>query len=145
MAVGDEDVTVLPDHDVSWRVEMVSPSPGLSGGSEAQQQLASRAELDRLVPPGAFGGALLGDRIGHPDVAISIYIDAMRPDDRSASEAIDGVPIHVELHDRIEVRVQALVAEPLHGRRIAANHRPEVPAVRVHLQIPSRTHRPAGR
>ena len=108
---------------------MVSPSPGLAGGPEPHQQLASRAEFDHLMPPGAFGRALLGDRIGDPDVAVPVDIDAMGPDDRPAPEAIDGVPVHVELHDRIEVRIQALVAEPRHGGRIAANHRPEVSAV----------------
>ena len=70
-------------------------------------------------------------RIGHPYVAVGVHIDAVRPNEHAAAEALDRLAgLQTEFHHHVQIRVKTLIAEPL-WTGVAANDRPNVLAVGV--------------
>ena len=51
--------------------------------SQTHQDLALRAELEHLVP---LGAGLISNRVGHPDVAIAIDMEAVRQHEESGAK-----------------------------------------------------------
>ena len=112
--------------------------PLFSGRAEGHQHLACRAEFDDMVAPVVTcGNVAVAHGVGHPDVAVCVHVDSMRPDEHAAAEGIDQVSVRIELRDRRQVRVEALGSELL-GPGIAADDGPDVPSVGVdrHLADP---------
>ena len=113
------------DDDVARGGEVVGPAPLLSRRAERHQHLPGRAELDDDVTAFvALRDAVGRDRVGHPDVAVPVDVDAVRPDEHAAAEALHDLAVGAELHDRIGLRVAALVAEPRRDLPGARSARP---------------------
>ena len=145
--VGDEDVAVRRHGDVAWRTEVIGPATGLSGCAQRHQHLAVRAELDDLLPAFvALGRPVLGDCVRHPDIAVAIHVEPMRPDEHSAAEALHDLAVRTELDDRIRPGVAAFVAEPRWILQPIASHdRPDVSTVGIDHDLADGAHRPAVR
>ena len=75
VAVGDEDVAVGRGHHVGRLVEMRRAAAGDAGRAEPHQHLAVGRQLDDLMP---FRAVLARLRVGHPDVAVAIDVQAVR-------------------------------------------------------------------
>jgi hypothetical protein len=143
VSVGDEDVTFRRDRDVTWCSEVIGSAALFAECAQRHQHLAGRTELDHdlaaLVP---LRRPVHRHRVGHPDVALAIDIDAVRPDEHAAAKAGHDLAVRAELHNRVGLRVAALVAEA--GRileAVAANHRPDMAAVAIDRHFPHRPHR----
>ena len=119
--LGHEDRTVGRDEHVV-RLEQVPRFACAAGGAEREQQLARRAELENLVTD--LRDRRRGERrrrvatraawrivlaVGHPDVAVSIDMDAMGEHHESGAEAGDHPARGVELHHRVAGRAEAAV------------------------------------
>src|SRR5262245_5047884 len=80
MSVRDEDVAIGRGDDIRWLIESVRPVAGDSSLAERHQDLSARTELDDdVASPGRPLGRGAGwDSVGHPDVSISVHIDAVR-------------------------------------------------------------------
>ena len=85
-----------------------------------------------------------GHPIRHPHVSVGIHIDAVGPNEHPAAEALDGITLGVELDDRVQIRIEALVAEAV-GPRITSHHGPDVLAVGVDRYISDGPHLPPCR
>ena len=145
VTVGDEDVAGRRHDDVARRGEVVRAASLDTGRSERQQHLAGRTELDDDVPAlVALRNAVGRHRVGHPDVAFAIDVEPVRPDEQAAAEGLRDLPVGSELHDRIGLRIAALVAE---ARRVleafAADDGPDVLTVRVDDHLAHGAHGPA--
>ena len=130
MAIGDEDAAVVRHDDVGWRVEMVAPTACLAVCAKRHQHLAGGAELHHDVAARSGGCPLFTHRVGHPDVAVRIDINPVRPDEHPAPEALCHRAVRPELDDRIEIGVEAFAPEVFRAG-IAAENRPDVLAVRI--------------
>ena len=130
VSLRDEDVAVRGDDDVVRLGERVGRIAGHARLADRHQDLALRAELDHLMPDQLRGrgrrrrrrrsgsGAARGTRtvvvrVGHPDVAVAIDVDAVRERDHAGAEALHELAGRVELQHGIERRHRA-------GRRIGA-------------------------
>src|SRR5215510_5330454 len=100
--------------------------------AQRHQHLAVRAELhDLLSALVALWGPVRGDSIGHPDVAVLVDIEPVRPDEHAAAEALDDRAVRIELVKGVCLGVATFVAEPrLVVERFAPNDGPDVHAVR---------------
>src|SRR4029453_11275371 len=98
---------------IAWGGEVIGTRPGLPRCTQRHQHLSRRTELDDRLPAlVAFWRAVLGDRVGHPNVAVPVDGEPVRPDEHAATEALDHLTVRAELEHRIRFRVAALVAEP---------------------------------
>src|SRR5262249_30466652 len=93
---------------------------------ERHQDLAVGAELEDRV---AF--AVAARLIGRPDIALPVDMEAMRAIDQAGAEARNELAVLVELHDRIESRIDAVVAG-------AAVVRPDALAIGIDLNADGR-------
>src|SRR5262249_28970941 len=75
--------------------------------------------------------AALANRVGDPDVAVAIDVEAMRIVDSAAAEFDLHVAAGIELHDRVERRATAV-------QRGTAVERPQALAVRIDLDADGR-------
>ena len=118
-------------------LKCVSVVAGDAGRAEPQQHLAARAELDDLMAAAVAvrpARALVGRRVGDPDVALRVDLEPVRPDEHAAAEARDRVAVRRELHDDVEIGLEAFVTE-LVAAGVAAQHGPDVPAVDVDVDV----------
>ena len=102
MPVGDEDVAVRRGHHRGWRVELIGRAAGLVRLAKHEQHLAVRAELEHLVALAAAA-----EPVGHPDVARTVDVQAMRKQQQAGAEALDQLAGAIELEDRVERRLTA--------------------------------------
>ena len=126
VAVGDIDVAVGRDRDVARPIERVLAVAGHAGLAERHQDLAVRAELD---DDSAL--AVLAALVGHPDVALAVDAEAMREVEHAAAEALHEFAGRIELHDRRDSRLSAVV-------RAAAVEDPDALAVAIDLDADRR-------
>ncbi len=145
VAIRPEDVPFVRHHDVARGVEMIRPVTGHARRAEGHQHLARRTEFDHLVASGPLGGACGGDRVGHPHVAVRVHIDPVGPDKHPTPEALHDMAVQVELEDRVQVRIETLVAEPFRGGCITPHHGPDMVATRVCRDAAHRAHLPSVR
>jgi hypothetical protein len=82
--------------------------------------------------------AALRNRVGHPDVAVAVDMETVRIVHRAGAELGLQVAIGIELHDRIERRIAAVV-------RRAAVERPQALAVGIDLNADGRAPFAVGR
>ena len=126
--VGDEDISVRSDGHGAGRREVILIVPRHACFPEGHQQLAVRAELEDLMA-GAQAGfrrhghAACAHRVGHPQIALAIDGEAVRPDEHPAAEALDDVALGVELEDRVDVLDPAVEAEAIDSEATAGGHR----------------------
>ena len=114
--VGHVDLSVGGHHHVRRLGEVGGRVAGFSGRAQRHQQLALGGELQHRMP--GRGGAV-PPRVGHPDVALMVHVDPVRPRDHPAAEAPQQVPLLVEEEDGIHIRAYA-------GVRAAALRDPDV-------------------
>ena len=145
MTIGDKNVAVVSYDNITWSIEVFWPVSGNTGCSQPHQHLATGAELDYLMSPVSLWSAGRGDRIRDPHVSFGIDIDSVRPNEHSATEARYDVAVQVEFQNRVQVRIETLVAETLTLSGITPNDCPEVFAVRIDRQIANGPHFPAIR
>ena len=100
MAVADEHVAVRRDDDVGRAVEVRRPVAGVRGRAEPQQLAAVRRELDDLM-----AAVVAAARVGDPDVAAGIDVDAVRPREQARAERAEPLAVGADVQDRIEVAV----------------------------------------
>ena len=126
---------------------MVRTTSRDTGRPERHQHLAAGAELDDLLPALVAARRSVGsDRIGHPDVAFAIDLDAVGPDEHAASEARHHLAVRAEFVDRVSFRVAAFVAEPGGiSERVASDDGPDVTAVGVDCHLSHGAHLAAVR
>ena len=99
MAVGDENVAIPADDDVGRRAELVGAVPRHRARADLQQDLAARAELRDLLSHVAARAAAVGrQRVGDPDVALLIHVDAVRERKQVGANVPDQVPVCVVVH-----------------------------------------------
>ena len=80
--------------EVKWS----GPPPGMPGVPSVISTLPAGAELDDLLSALVAARRSVGsDRIGHPDVALAIDLDAVGPDEHAASEARHHLPSGLNL------------------------------------------------
>jgi hypothetical protein len=140
MPIGNENVAIVGHDDIGWRVETVFPVTRYARCAQGHQNSSVMTELDHLVPPRSLGGPGGGDCIGHPHVAVGVHIDAMRPYKHAAAKAFDDIAVQVEFDDRVQIRIETLVAETLRCTGVTSDHCPDVFAIRVHRYSADRTH-----
>jgi hypothetical protein len=105
VAVADEHVTVRCDDDVGRAVEVRRPVARVRRCAEAHELAAVRPEFDDLMP-----AIVAASRIGHPDVARGIDVDAVRPGEHARAECAEPFAVGSNVQDRIDVAVrQAIV------------------------------------
>ena len=122
VAVRDEDVAVRRGDHVARLVELTGAAAGLAGDAQAQQLFALGAELDDLM---ALGARLVALRVGHPDVAVGVDVDAVRQHEQAGAEAGHHLAgVLVELEDGVAVGI--LLAAPGQGQPPAAVVGPDV-------------------
>src|SRR5262245_12724404 len=112
-----EDVAVRRHEDVGRLIERVG-GVGVAGDArlaQRHQHFAVLAELDD-----GLALAILRSRVGYPDVAFAVDMEAVRIVHRAGAELGLQVAVGVELHDRIERRAAAVV-------RGTTVERPETP------------------
>lgn len=110
VAITDKYLACAGYHDVRRTSERVRAVPRSPGRAETHKQFAITAELVDLVAP-TLGWAWLAvcvNCIGHPDVALTVHVDPVRPHEHVGTEAPHKGPILFEQQDRIEVAVTAL-------------------------------------
>ena len=122
---------------------MVRTTPRNPGRAQPHQHLARGAELDDLVPACSFGCSCGTHRVGHPDITVRVHVDSVRPDEHAASEALHDVAFLIELQNRIQVGIQALVAEPPGFGRITPDDSPDMLAVGIDVDPANGTHLPS--
>jgi len=103
--VRDEDAAVGRDQDIGGPVERPFPVADHPDRPERHQEFARRTELEDDVAP-AFLRRPRADvrRVGDPDVALAVDEHPVRPEHLPRAEALEDVPLEVELQNRIEVR-----------------------------------------
>ena len=144
MAVGDEDVAVGGYRDIARRCEMVGAAALFARSAEGHQNLPSRAELDDdLSSLVTLRRPVGGHGVGHPDIPFLIDVDAVRPDEHPAAEALRDLSVRTELQHGVRLRIPAFVAEPRGVlQALAANDGPDVPAVGIDRDLAYGAHRP---
>jgi hypothetical protein len=65
----------------------------------------------------------------------------VRPDEQTATEALHGVAVGIELEHDVEVRVEALVSESI-AAGVAAQYGPDVLAVGIDVDVADGTDLP---
>jgi len=109
VSVGDEDVAIGRDQDIGRPIEGLGPLARDSGLAQRHQHLSIGAELDDRVAL-----AVAASAVGHPNVAIPIREQAVRPIDHAGAEACHQLARGVELLDRRDIRALAgLCAAPI--------------------------------
>src|SRR5262249_5601814 len=97
----------------SRRFNLMGPSPSHSRLAEPQQYLPVGTELDHLVTL-----AIPSKPVGHPDIAVTIDVEAMWKDEQPRTEALHQLAGSIEFEDRVEVRAIAGEWNPwFHARR----------------------------
>ena len=121
MPVADENVSVRRDYNIGRPIERVGAFLGNAGLTQRHQYLSFRAELEDLL---AFSVLVL--RVGHPDVAVTVYRHAVRLHEHPCAEAFNELSRRV----KFENRWLASVKDPdVTARiRIDRDHRPELHA-----------------
>ncbi len=99
--VGDEDAAVRRHEHVGWLVEFVFAVPGDTRFAEAHQELAIRAEFMHLVT----AAGVVATRISHPDIAVTVDMNPVWPDEQPGAETPDQVAVRIEQEDVVEVVV----------------------------------------
>ena len=100
VAVRHIDAAIRTDNHIVRLIEVGAVVAGLAGRSQAQQQLAGRAELVHLLTLGAVS---VGSEVGNPHVALGIHMDAVRSHhDASAEIGDNGTGGTVKLEDRVD-------------------------------------------
>ena len=145
MAIRDENVPVVSHDDVGRSVEAVRTLSRSSGCAEGHQHPPIRAELDDLVASCSIWGSRGADGVGHPDVAVLVHIDPVGPYEHPAPEALYDVAVQIELEDRVQIRIQALVAEPRGVGCVTSHHCPDMVTVGVDRHPTHRSHFPPAR
>src|SRR5215472_10757904 len=108
VSVGDEDVAIGRDQDVGRPIEGLGPFARDPRLAQRHQHLSIGAELDDRVAL-----AVAASAVGHPDVAIPVREQAVRPIDHAGTEARHQLARGVELLDRRDIRALAgLCAAP---------------------------------
>src|SRR5215510_11724874 len=124
--------------------------------AEGQQDFSVRAKLSDDVP-GFHAGldcnsyGVFGRGISDPDVAFTVYVHAMRPDEHLSAEAFNDVAVFVELIDRVvgfEFTVGIHTVDPETAASsdwnrvglIASNESPDAFAVDVDVHRSRRSH-----
>ncbi len=122
------------------------PAPGLAWRAEAHQHLAVGTELHDLVPALVpFRNPVRRHCIGHPDVAVGIDLDAVRPDEHAAAEAGHDFAVGTKLVDRIHLGIAAFIAKPGRiGQRLTSHDRPDMASVVIDVGLAHRSERPAA-
>jgi hypothetical protein len=92
------------------------------------------------VPPGSFRGTGRGDCIGDPNVSIGVDIDAVRPYEHAATEALHHIAIQVELDDRVQVRIETFIAETFGRAGVTADDCPYMFAIGIYRHITDCAH-----
>src|SRR5258706_2336437 len=116
MAFGDEEIAVGGDDDAAGLGERaVLRIAGDAGLADRHQHLAVRVELDH----GVAGGTRIGifglfsfihaAHVDHPDVSLRVLVDLVREHEQPRAEALQDVPVRVELGHRLPARAGAAV------------------------------------
>src|SRR5215472_5039356 len=109
VSVGDEDVAIGRDQDIGRPIEGVGPVARDPGLAQRHQHLSIGTELDNRVAL-----AVAVSAVGHPDVAVPVREQAVRPIDHAAGEARYQFAGGVEPLDRRDRRALAgLCAAPI--------------------------------
>ena len=118
VSFGDEDVAVRRRHDVVGFGERLGRIPGDAGLANRHQHLTLGAELDHLMADqlrgrrrrrragrcAARGTRAVVVRVGHPDVAVLVDVNAVGERDHPGAEALHELAGGVELQHGIERR-----------------------------------------
>ena len=113
-------------------LKCVGAASGHAGRPEPHQHFAIGRQLDDLVP---FRSVLARLRVGHPDVAVAIDVQAVRKHEQSLADALRR-PAGREIHEMDRRKVRAVAA--VHA---AAIDRPDLIA-RTDFDAGSRAPRP---
>ena len=93
------------DDDVRRAIEVRLAVAGVRRGAEPQQLAAVRRELDDLM-----AAVVAAARVGDPDVAAGVDVDAVRPREHVRAERAEPLAVGADVQDRIDVAVgQAIV------------------------------------
>src|SRR5471030_1363407 len=102
MAVRHKDVTVGRDRDVRGTVERVRPIPGHTLRADGHQELVVAAELVDQLAVRAF---LVVLAVGHPEIAVAAYANAMGPDEHLVPPGTQHLAVRIEFdHRRLSAR-----------------------------------------
>src|SRR5262249_50203608 len=104
MAVGDVDVAVGRNGDVGGATQIALVVARHSRLADCRQHLSVRAELD-----GSAALAIAGALVGDPDIALAVDGEAVREIDESGAQAGHELARGIELYDRRQVRLGAVV------------------------------------
>ena len=146
MTIRHVDVALAVNHNIGGGIEMALIVTRFPECSERHQHFALGTEFVGNVSAAiALRYCVVSHRIGHPDVAIRIHLQPVRPDEQALAHAeYDFSGGNFDLHYGIKVRVEAFVPEMLRAG-IASNNRPDVFAVNIEVQVACRAHLPAFR
>src|SRR5262249_17378353 len=105
VSVRDEDVAIGGGDDVGRLIEGVRAVAGDSNFAERQQDLSIRAELDddMSLPDRCFSRWARRDSVSHPDVSVSVHMDAVREYEHPLAEALHEFARRVKLEDGRQV------------------------------------------
>src|SRR3954467_92365 len=95
MTVGDEDVPIRCNHDVSRLIKEARRRPTLPSLPQGHHQPASWIELEHLVSL-----AVGASRIGHPEVPGAVSRGAVRKHEQALAERLEQLAAGVVLQDR---------------------------------------------
>jgi hypothetical protein len=87
VAIRDKDVAIGGGDDVGGFVEMIWSAAGDACCPESHENLSIRGELEDLL---ALGSVFTRERVGHPDVAFAVDVQAVREYEKTGAHAPDG-------------------------------------------------------
>ena len=88
-----------------------------------------------------LGRAAFGHGVGHPDVAVIVDVDAMRPNEEATTETLDDLPVLIEFDHRVEIGIETFVAEPIGSGGVTSDDGPDMFAVRINGDLADGPHR----
>src|SRR6185295_1263114 len=119
VALGDVNIAILwVGHDVVWIGQRLRRIAAHARLAECHQHLAVRTELDDGTALLVLARELLQligrrrPRVGHPDIALAIDMDAVRPHEHATAEASDLLPLIVEQMDRVGLGAETAGRDP---------------------------------
>ena len=110
MSVGHVDAAVWSDDDIVGLVELAVSIARFAGDAQTQQLLALWTELMNLM---TLGACLVAGKVGNPDIALRVDVNAVREHEHACTEAGDQLAGLIELEDDV-------VRRGLAGRRVPA-------------------------
>src|SRR5262245_65154992 len=101
MAVGDKNIAVGGYRYRTRRGEVVLIAAAHARFAEPHQDFSVGTELEDLMSGlhaalGRHIDGLLARRIGDPDIALLVHVQAVRPDEEAAAEAFDDLSVGIE-------------------------------------------------